>query len=106
VAARLAGIIAGNVLLGGIGLIAVGTLSGVTSTRGMKRDGVYADGRVLVVSSSTDPTGHVLLLRFSAVKKLDKDGNVATIEYLDTVQSEGSVPASAVVTDISGPVHV
>ena len=50
VAARLGAVISATVLLGGIiGVGLVGTISGVTSVRGVKMDGVYADGRVMVV---------------------------------------------------------
>lgn len=50
VAARLGAVITTTVLLGGVlGIGLVGGLSGVTSVRGVKMDGVYADGRVMVV---------------------------------------------------------
>ena len=50
VAARLGAIISVTLLFGGVlGIGVVGTLSGVTSVRGLKMDGVYADGRVMVI---------------------------------------------------------
>jgi hypothetical protein len=50
VAARLGAVITTTVLLGGVlGVGLVGGLSGITSVRGVKKDGVYADGRVMVV---------------------------------------------------------
>lgn len=50
VAARLGAVITVSVLFGGIlGVGLVGGLSGVTSVRGVKMDGVYADGRTMVI---------------------------------------------------------
>lgn len=50
VAARLGAVISATVLLGGVlGVGLIGGLSGITSVRGVKMDGVYADGRVMVV---------------------------------------------------------
>ena len=50
VAARLGAVISVTILLGGVlGVGLVGGLSGVTSVRGVKMDGVYADGRTMVI---------------------------------------------------------
>ena len=50
VAARLGAIVSATLLFGGlVGVGLVGGLSGVTSVRGAKMDGVYADGRIMVV---------------------------------------------------------
>lgn len=50
VAARLGAVITVSVLFGGIlGVGLVGGLSGITSVRGVKMDGVYADGRTMVI---------------------------------------------------------
>jgi hypothetical protein len=51
VAARLGAVISVSILFGGLlGVGLVGGLSGVTSVRGVKMDGVYADGRTMVIS--------------------------------------------------------
>jgi hypothetical protein len=43
-------VISATVLFGGlVGIALVGGLSGVTSVRGVKQDGVYADGRIMVI---------------------------------------------------------
>ena len=64
VALRIAAITTTTLLTGGfIGIAVAGGVSGMTSSKGAKVDGVYADGKTLVVSSVvTDPTVHQLVI--------------------------------------------
>ena len=61
VAARVAGLtLAAS--LGGFAFLLAGTLSGVTSIIDVKRDGVFADGKTLVVEGTLREADHVYVL--------------------------------------------
>ena len=57
VAGRIGCVIAATMIGGPIAIALVGTLAGVTSVRGLKMDGVYADGRIAVVRGRTTKDG-------------------------------------------------
>ncbi len=65
VAARLTVVITSTVLLGSVGLLGSGLLSGVTSFRKVRKSGVYANGRTMVVRGSSDRAGNIHLAIFS-----------------------------------------
>ena len=65
VALRIAAITTATILSGGwlLGIGIVGGISGMTSTKGTKINGVYADGKTLVVSSVLSEEGiHQLVI--------------------------------------------
>lgn len=68
VAARLLAISAVSVVSLGIGVGIVGGVSGITSSKGVKMDGVYADGRVAVIKGEVIEGG-VYALRIHAITK-------------------------------------
>ena len=83
VALRIATITAATVLSGGlVGVGVVGTASALTSTMGVKKDGVYADCRCLVVRGVRHGDGCYQLF-FAIEEKLDeKTGAVKSSKVL------------------------
>ncbi len=77
VAARLAVVIAATVLGGGMtGFAITGLISGLTSYRGLKKSGVYANGRTLVVRGQTNQVdmAHVDLTNAEAEPRVHPTG--------------------------------
>lgn len=78
VALRLAAITATTVLTGGLlGIAVVGGISAITSYHGVKEDGVFADGKTVVIGAYMVEDSNIGALRFTAFEpKLS--GNPAT----------------------------
>ena len=79
VALRLAAITAGY-MLGPVGFLVTGVVSGMTSSRGIKRDGVYADGRCIVIKSRTSGEGTCFEPYFHSFVISDKNGKTRSEE--------------------------
>jgi hypothetical protein len=68
VAARITAIVSATLVFGLVAGVLVSALSGITSVKGVKKDGVLADGRVMVIKGRTLDTG-VYELYISSIEK-------------------------------------
>ena len=100
VALRLTAITAATLTGGVIGMGLVGGASGITSTMGVKRDGVYADCRCLVVRGVHHGDG-CYELYFAVEERLDpKTGAVKSAKTLMAEPEVRSVPSNTRALDM------
>jgi len=74
VAARIGGIILAGAVFGVVGFTISGLLSGVTSFRGNRKSGVYANGRTVVIQGHVEGTG-VYQLQIHSIQRDGKPCN-------------------------------
>jgi hypothetical protein len=70
VVSRIGGVVLSGAVFGVFGLAVSGVLSGVTSFRGVKKMGLYADGRTVFVKGTTDESTGVFQLHIESIEHI------------------------------------
>ncbi len=70
VVSRLGGVVLSGAVFGVFGFAVCGMLSGVTSFRGLKKMGMYADGRTVFIEGTTEESTGVFQLRIESIEHI------------------------------------